>query len=581
MANTIKSALFVDYDSFHRSLKAAKTDLAESLAQRAAALVAAIESGGLVSPASDEPVKRRTLVRRCYADPRRLEKNRAALIAAGFEVIDCPPLEGRERNAAEIHMVLDTMDALEHPTGYEEFMLLSADADLTPVLLRLRAHDRATVIFANDVTAANYKAIADGMVEEAAFVALLSGEEPAAKPKAEPEPAAPAPKPTVADRGAIETLARKVHSATNVPMLSPRAFADLFRLLAEEIRQEGYHFQKTAENLTNRLAEAGRNVNRRQVLFVVKGLALKGHVFSNDDSSEKLAEVFREQVLYLVGSAGLELSDEEVALLPAWISGSAIAPAAKLAATPARPLSERAARKPALSRRSARSAEKEAESEGTTAKAEPEAAAGYTAEKPKPVSKPVLDRLAEIKATTAQRLAARKTGKAARANKPSDEKPAPRRKAVAAKAAPSTENDAAPEETGDKKKPRARATKTSRPAAKESGDKDALETSILAAIAEAVDVLVEDGDDAPEQAPSAKQQADAVAAEQEPELVEVEAEAEAAYEADDFAEAEEPPVQDAPVARADSDEPAEEDGDDIGDEIQRIIASYSRARKQG
>ena len=207
-------------------------------------------------------------------------------------------------------MVIDTLDALDHPAGYDEFILLSGDADLTPVLLRLRAHNRNTVIYGDAGISASYKAIADGIVDAERFAAVLSGEP--AEEKAEAEAAAAqaesgdatAAAPVAADRAEIEALARKVHAGTNVPVFSPRTFADLFRLLAQEIGENGYHFQNTAENVTDKLVAAGRNVNRRQVVFVVKGLALKGHVFSTTDTPERLAEVFREQVLYLIGSAG-------------------------------------------------------------------------------------------------------------------------------------------------------------------------------------------------------------------------------------------------------------------------------------
>ena len=70
-------------------------------------------------------------------------------------------------------------------------------------------------------------------------------------------------------------------SATNVPLFAPRTFADLFRHLVEEVTENGYHFQKTAENVATRMTDTGRNVSRRQVVFVVKGLALKGHVSSH------------------------------------------------------------------------------------------------------------------------------------------------------------------------------------------------------------------------------------------------------------------------------------------------------------
>jgi len=77
-------------------------------------------------------------------------------------------------------------------------------------------------------------------------------------------------------------------------------------------------------------------------------------------------------------------------------------------------------------------------------------------------------------------------------------------------------------------------------------DKEALESSILAAIAQAVDVLVEDsGGSEPPTGENAA--ADLATPKPQPEP-----------------------------------EPSEGgEGDDIGDEIQRIIASYSRARQQG
>ncbi|HMN86830.1 MAG TPA: NYN domain-containing protein, partial [Bauldia sp.] len=262
MADTVKCALFVDYDSIYRRLAGANPEAAGRLAQKVGAWVGGIETGSLVAPAS-EGVRRRILIRRCYASPEKLGAGRAAFVASGFEVVDCPIQDGRDRNSADIHIVLDTIDALEHPAGYEEFILLSADADLTPVLLRLRAHARTTLIYTNEATAATYRAIADGMIEEAALAALVTRDETAPPPAAAtatpaeapaasapaasaPAAAAPAAPPVVGDRNQIEALARKVHAATNVPLFSPRTYADLFRHIAQEIAERGYHFQHTA-----------------------------------------------------------------------------------------------------------------------------------------------------------------------------------------------------------------------------------------------------------------------------------------------------------------------------------------------
>ena len=100
MAETVKSVLYVDYDSIHRSLKASGSPAADRLAQRAAGWVAAIELGRLVVPKAKAPTRRRMQARRCYTDPVLLGKGRLAFVACGFEVIDArdrgwPPAELR------------------------------------------------------------------------------------------------------------------------------------------------------------------------------------------------------------------------------------------------------------------------------------------------------------------------------------------------------------------------------------------------------------------------------------------------------------------------------------------------------
>src|SRR5260221_9308303 len=149
MAETIKSALFLDYDSIHRSLASESKEAADRLAQRSSAVVAALEAGRLFAQKGGTPVRRRILIRRCYSDPGFLGKNRLAFVAGGFEVIDCPVLESHHHGSAGMAMVLDTIDALDHSTGYDELIVLSADTDLTPVLLRIRGRNRTSAIYAN------------------------------------------------------------------------------------------------------------------------------------------------------------------------------------------------------------------------------------------------------------------------------------------------------------------------------------------------------------------------------------------------------------------------------------------------
>jgi hypothetical protein len=599
MAETIKSVLFLDYDSVRRALEADDRQAAERIGLRVPAWIAAIEAGTLLGDA-ENPVRRRILMRRCYADPTLLGSDRSVFLTNGFQVIDCPTAEGRDRNAAPIHMVLDTIDALDHPAGYEEFVLLSADTDLSPILIRLRAHNRTTAIYANPVTADSYKAIADAMIDEDELVEIILSDE---RPRGVAD-APPAPPP--AERSEIESLARKVSTATNVPLFAPRTYAELFRQLVEEIAEKGYHHQTTAESVASRMASGGRNITRRQVVFVVKGLALKGHVFSTNDTPERLAEVFREQVLYLCESAQMNLSDREKHILASWIVGR-VQPAgagaaaeteiaaARAAETPAPAQAAKPAPKP-VDDQAARNARRGKQPVRPTppAPAPKAEAAPIVTPPPKPVVEPPKPapappkqaepapppKQAEPVATPpppakpeepkapVRTILTPKTGAGATAAKPATPtKPLIPARTLTAPQKPAATPPAAPAASRPASAPTAKPATPARPVqppratpapvvmSEEDDEKDAVESSILAAIAQAVDVLVEDSGSRP------KPQSTGAAA--------TPAEAAAA-----------PPAEERPAPAPAPQEEEIPEGDDIGDEIQRIIASYNRNREK-
>ena len=127
----------------------------------------------------DEKIERRVLLRRCYINPRTFHQYRSYFIRAGFEVVDCPPLTSQGKTSADIHMVVDILDALAHDTTFDEFIILSADADFTPVLLRLRKHDCRTMILAIGSSSPAYRSAADHLLDENEFVEKgLGVEEP-------------------------------------------------------------------------------------------------------------------------------------------------------------------------------------------------------------------------------------------------------------------------------------------------------------------------------------------------------------------------------------------------------------------
>ena len=163
--NRSKAALFIDFDNVYPSLL---NDYSESAARRFAnpsRWMPWIESGAYVTDREDLMGERSVLIRRCYGSPERMRPFRAYFVRSGFQVVDCPPLTTSGKNSADIVMTLDIADATEHRTRFDEFVILSSDADFTPVALRLRAYDRSTSILANQQTAAAFRSCCDVVID--------------------------------------------------------------------------------------------------------------------------------------------------------------------------------------------------------------------------------------------------------------------------------------------------------------------------------------------------------------------------------------------------------------------------------
>lgn len=158
----VRTALFVDFDNVYSNLNAIDPAAGEAFATDPDRWLRWMQEdmGQVVRDVSDE-ASREILVRACYLNPVMFGKFRPFFTRAAFRVIDCPPLTSRGKNSADIYMVLDILDALTHPTNFDEFILLSADADFTPVMLRLRSHDRRTVLLATGPSAMALRSACD------------------------------------------------------------------------------------------------------------------------------------------------------------------------------------------------------------------------------------------------------------------------------------------------------------------------------------------------------------------------------------------------------------------------------------
>jgi hypothetical protein len=238
----LKTALFVDFDNVYLGLKRTDPRAAEVFAAQPARWLSWLESnphGRSESGSTPRTAKGRrdTLVRRCYLNPRSFSGYRHHFVCSAFEVIDCPPMTSHAKNGSDIRMVMDILDTLQHPTRFDEFMILSGDADFTPVLLRLRAYDRRTAVLAVSNAAEAYRAACHWPIAESLFIrdALgigpltlppLASVLPQAAPQAAPPAPAPVPEPLPSD-----TAAPPSPPPASPPPASPVQLDDLKRAI--------------------------------------------------------------------------------------------------------------------------------------------------------------------------------------------------------------------------------------------------------------------------------------------------------------------------------------------------------------
>ena len=220
----VRAALFVDFDNVFLSLEAVDERAARRFAEQPGRWMHWLERGYHTTGGSREGRTRRVLLmRNCYLNPVAFSRFRGFFARSAFSVVDCPPLTGGGKSGTDIHMAIDIVEALNHSTSFDEFIILSADTDLTPVLLRLRAHDRRTTILANAVAAPALTAASSYTIEQSVFIdsalgdAAAGGGHSAPGPQesaraALPRPFPPRPSPT-GDYSVLPEVAAVLHES--------------------------------------------------------------------------------------------------------------------------------------------------------------------------------------------------------------------------------------------------------------------------------------------------------------------------------------------------------------------------------
>jgi len=373
-ARTLRCALFVDFDNVYLGLKRLDADAAAAFAESPGLWLAAFEDG---ADASGE-FSRRYLVRNCYLNPSAFSQFRANFTRAGFSVVDCPSLTQQGKSSADINLVLDAVDALAAQTHYDEFVIVSADADFTPLALRCRAADRRVTIVTASPAASAYRAVADEVVAADALAALLrtavaaadegtteggarrangagsgragggAGKEatgptasnggaaaptenaaagapsssPARQPATTKEAKADATK--AAAKVDLAPLQRQITTVTDVPNLRTEFFAVLLQALADDAAKQSFDRELTSRRVYEACQAAEANVGRSSVKQVIDGVLYAGLDLRKKPALKKLAETWADHVVGLCRGARIDLTKQDLAAVRQWVTGGIV-----------------------------------------------------------------------------------------------------------------------------------------------------------------------------------------------------------------------------------------------------------------
>lgn len=171
----INAALFVDFDNIYINLKEQDKQAADQFATNPDQWLEWIEKQLPINYTGEAFSNRRVLIRRCYWNPNTFSEFRPHFIRSAFEVIDCPPLTKGGKTSTDIHIVMDMLDALNHQTYFHEFIILSGDADFTPVLINLRKHGRYNVVLSIGYSSPAYRASSDRLIKSDVFIESALG----------------------------------------------------------------------------------------------------------------------------------------------------------------------------------------------------------------------------------------------------------------------------------------------------------------------------------------------------------------------------------------------------------------------
>jgi len=171
------SGIFLDFDNVFSSLFKQSKDAAKEFATDPAHWLGAFQG---MRGSEVEDTSHNFVIRRCYMNPVGRVGNsapysnyRQSFVRDGWEVIDTPPLTNQGKTSADTHIVMDVLDSVARYPHVDEYVIMAADADYTPLVIRLRKHMKTTVVYAAKETSVAYRAACDSIIDERSMLEIL------------------------------------------------------------------------------------------------------------------------------------------------------------------------------------------------------------------------------------------------------------------------------------------------------------------------------------------------------------------------------------------------------------------------
>ena len=117
-------------------------------------------------------------------------------------------------------------------------------------------------------------------------------------------------------------LIRQVHNNTGVPLIPPASFRGLLAAVAADVAAQPFQLSDTGKRVRDRCREAGLDINRDEVNWVLRGLLLSGHEFGQgQDDVPTLSYKLVGNLVNLCRREQMAMEEGGAAILHRWVSG--------------------------------------------------------------------------------------------------------------------------------------------------------------------------------------------------------------------------------------------------------------------